>query len=219
MQKSLENFPESLSLRVREVRALAALGRVGGVNRVIDELQFLQSRGTMPDEVMLEAALELRAHGHAEASRAMADRLIAWCRARPSAAGVERERAALALALVLRGRDREARAAYGKLAAEHPDNPEYVGALALLAAGRGDRAGAERASEKLQIFPAPGLYGANTYQRARIAAALGEKDPAVGFLRQAFAEGLPFTVRIHQDTAFEPMRDYPPFRELLRPKG
>ena len=65
----------------------------------------------------------------------------------------------------------------------------------------------------------PRLFGANTYQRAKIAAVLGEEDHAVELLGQAFAEGMSFTLAIHQDSAFEGMRDYPPFQDLLKPKG
>jgi hypothetical protein len=41
----------------------------------------------------------------------------------------------------------------------------------------------------------------------------------VQLLRDAFAQGLPFDLRFHGDVNLEPLRDYPPFQELLRPKG
>jgi tetratricopeptide (TPR) repeat protein len=220
VQRGLESFPESFDLRRHEVSVLAALGRLESVNKVIDETLLLQSRGTTSGDVMLEAARELRAHGHLDASQAMANRAIAWYRARPSAeATTEDARAGLALALTLAARSEEARAVYEKLTADFPGKLGYRGSLALLAASRGDRAAAQRVSEELRLMERPRLLGANTYQRARIAAVLGERDQAVELLGQAFAEGMSFGLRIHQDSAFGGMRDYPPFQDLLKPKG
>jgi HEPN domain-containing protein len=34
-----------------------------------------------------------------------------------------------------------------------------------------------------------------------------------------FAQGYRFTIAVHRDPDFEPLRDYPPYQELLRPKG
>jgi len=220
VQRGLESFPESLELRELKARALAALGRLDEANKVADETLLLQSSDATPGDVMLEAALELRAHGHLDASLAMANRATAWYRARPSAeATTEDVRAGLALALALAARSEEARAIYEKLAADFPDNVGYRGSLAVLAAGRGDRVAAQRVSEELRLMERPGLFGANTYQRARIAATLGEKDHAVELLGQAFAEGMSFTLDIHKDSAFEGIRNFPPFVELLKPKG
>jgi tetratricopeptide (TPR) repeat protein len=220
VQRGLESFPESLGLRQYEARALVALGRLEGASRVVDESLLLQPRDTSPGDIMLEAAQELRAHGHLDASLAMANRAIAWYRARPSAeATTENTHASLALALTLAKRSKEARAAYEELAAEYPDNVEYRGSLAVLAASRGDRAAAQRISEEFRLMERPRLFGANTYQRARIAAILGEKGHAVELLGQAFAEGMSFALGIHKDSAFEGMRDSPPFQDLLKPKG
>jgi serine/threonine protein kinase/tetratricopeptide (TPR) repeat protein len=220
VQRGLESFPESFGLRGDEVGVLAALGRLENANKVVDEILLLQSRDTTSGDVMLEAAQELRAHGHLDASQAMANRAIAWYRAQPSAKAATKDaRAGLALALTLAARAEEARAVYEDLAAEFPDNVGYRGSLGVLAANRGDRAAAQRVSEELRLMERPRLLGANTYQRARIAAILGEKGHAVELLGQAFAEGMPFGLRIHQDSAFEGMRDYPPFQDLLKPKG
>ncbi len=220
VQRGLASFPESLELRELEARALAALGRLEEANKVVDETLLLQSTDATPGDVMLEAALELRAHGHLDASLAMANRVMAWYRARPSTeATTEDTRAGLALALTLAARGEEARAVYEKLAADFPDNVVYRGSLAVLAASRGDRAAAQRVSEELRLMERPRLFGANTYQRARIAGILGERGHAVELLGQAFAEGMPFALRIHQDSAFEGMRDYPAFQDLLKPKG
>jgi tetratricopeptide (TPR) repeat protein len=220
-QRGLEGFPDSLDLRASEAEAMAALGRVDDTKRVVEETLLLRPvRGRTPGEAALEVAEELRAHGHPDEAAAMAVRAIAWYRSLPSAETAKvNARADLGLALTLSGRTEEARSVYEKLAAEHPDDVKYRGSLGVLAAGRGDRPAAQRISEELRIIERPRLFGASTYQRARIAAILGERDRAAELLGQAFAQGLGFSLNIHRDTAFEGVRDYPPFREVVRPKG
>ena len=61
--------------------------------------------------------------------------------------------------------------------------------------------------------------GSHTYGRTRIAALQGEPELAVQRLREALAQGYGNVYGIHLDMSLEPLRDYPPFQELLRPKG
>ena len=63
------------------------------------------------------------------------------------------------------------------------------------------------------------LHGDPSHARARIAAALGDRQQAVALLQRAFAEGRPFDMDVHQNMDFESLRDYPPFPDLLKPKG
>jgi hypothetical protein len=60
----------------------------------------------------------------------------------------------------------------------------------------------------------PYIRGAHTYGRARIAAALGERDRAVDLLREAFAEGQALAWGTHGDYVFERLRGYAPFEQL-----
>jgi hypothetical protein len=106
-----------------------------------------------------------------------------------------------------------------ELAAERPDNIDYKGYLGTLAARRGDREEALRISTELESIDRPYLFGSNTYWRARIASLLGDRERAVALLREAFAQGREYGVYLHRDMDLEPLRDYPPFQELLRPKG
>ena len=57
------------------------------------------------------------------------------------------------------------------------------------------------------------------YCRASIAAVLGEKERAVELLKEAFAKGLTYGSYILADMDLENLRDYEPFKELMRPKG
>jgi len=63
------------------------------------------------------------------------------------------------------------------------------------------------------------LLGNHLWWQARIASLLGEKERAVGLLREAFSQGLTYGVYLHREIDLEPLWDYPPFKELLRPKG
>ncbi len=56
-------------------------------------------------------------------------------------------------------------------------------------------------------------------ERARIAAVLEDRDDAMDLLRRAIDQGVYDAYGLHRDIDFESLRDYPPFQELLRPKG
>jgi hypothetical protein len=106
-----------------------------------------------------------------------------------------------------------------KLRSEKPDDIDYLGYAGALAARRGDREEAVRISEKLKEIDLPFTFGAQTYWRARIAALLEMKEEAVELLRQSFAQGQWYDVFIIQEADFEPLRDFAPFKELMKPKG
>jgi hypothetical protein len=55
--------------------------------------------------------------------------------------------------------------------------------------------------------------------QARIAALLGERERAVTLLRRALDQGQRGNLFLHLDPDFESLLDYPPYRELIRPKG
>jgi zinc-ribbon domain len=105
------------------------------------------------------------------------------------------------------------------LAGEHPDDIDYQGCLGALAARRGDRDEALRISGELAAIDRRFLFGSHTFWRSRITALLGEKEQAVALLKEAFSQGLSYGVFLHRDINLEPLWDYPPFKELLRPKG
>jgi tetratricopeptide (TPR) repeat protein len=243
--RAIRALPDMLTVRGSKVRALAALGRVDEINRTIDESLEISSRSGSRSGLMVQAADELRAHGHPQAALQVATRAVDWLRSRPPAERAkESYRPALANALYSAERWDEARAIFQELSAEHPiaagykGPPEaqtsrdhvseslrisraidYLGALGTLAARRGDRREALRISDELARIDRPFLYGRHTYWRANIAALLGEKEQAIDLLRESFAEGNSYDVHLHRDMDFEPLWDYPPFIELLKPKG
>jgi predicted Zn-dependent protease len=168
-----------------------------------------------------EAALELQAHGQPEAGRRAAEQAVSWYRAQRSEAQSQPEyRYTLARALELLGQYGEADSLMQGLAAEDPGNVGYLGRLGVLAARRGDRAEAQRIDQALAGLSQPYLTGFPTYYRAEIAAVFGDREHAVELLRDAIAHGAvdPWE-HLHAEPAFAGLHGYPPFDEVLRPKG
>jgi tetratricopeptide (TPR) repeat protein len=219
-RQARDSFPEAISLSSDEVRVLAALGEIEDVNKVIDECLRMPPRPITPGGVMLQAAEELRAHGHLAASREVIERALDWSLSRPrEEAATETNRYGLARILYLAERWEEAKEIFEELHLEHPDNIGYLGYLGSLAVREGDSEQAKRISADLENVDRPYSFGRNVYWRACIAALQGDQEQAVQLLRDAFAQGLAFNIRFHRDINLEPLRDYPPFQELLRPKG
>jgi tetratricopeptide (TPR) repeat protein len=236
-QRGRDIYPHLLSLRGYEVRALVALERMDQTEKLIGEVlampyqwaPALPSTWASPGYVMLEAAEELRAHGHRDASLAMAGRALDWSQSRVGAeAKQEDTRSAIGDAFYQAERWEEANAVFTALAVKHPENLNYKARVGMLAARRGDRVGAMRIAEELRHLETPYLHGIHTFRSACILALLGEKDRAVALLREAVAQGSAntetsdaygygFIYRHSMD--LEPLRGYPPFEELIKPKG
>jgi tetratricopeptide (TPR) repeat protein len=231
-------YPHILNVRAYEARALAALGRMDEMEKLIDDMLTIPSEWAYPSccllraapaYVMLVAAEELRAHGNREESLKMAGRAVEWYRGRTGQeARLEDTRSGLGDALYQAERWEEARAVFAALAAEHADNIFYKGRLGALAARRGDRATAQRIAEELRRLETPYLFGNHTSRSARIIALLGDKEGAVALLRESVAQGagngdLPdsygygFIFRHSMD--LEPLHGFPPFEDLIKPKG
>ena len=123
------------------------------------------------------------------------------------------------------GRLDEAKVVLEGLLEDYPENILYLAQLGVVVARRGDREEASRISRLLEEADRPLMGPLNAsqtsaYQRAGIAAALGERERAMQLLRRSgpwlFVPG---SRRGHMDPRLEPLWDYPPFKELVLPKG
>jgi TolB-like protein len=200
-----------------EARALAALGRPAPAESRVDELLMLSAIGDVAYWI-IRIGDALAAHGHGEAAGRVYARAVHWLEEREFSADPPLQRS---YAEALRRTVRLAEAAR-HAEALHTRNPGARTAHALVgivAAQRGDRSLAERIEAELAAREDPYDRGANTYNRARIRAQLGDLDRAVELLRQAHAEGQPIAASIRMDPDLEPLRAYPAFRELVRPRG
>jgi TolB-like protein len=201
---------------VHALRAFAALGRVAELGPRLDALEARPAAGALALELSALAD-ELDAHGQPAAARGVRERVVALPRPEGPPAGTRAARAARGRALALLGRDADT--AFARLAAEQPDEPAYLAERGVAAARRGARADAERYDARLRALARPYDWGQTPYARARLAAALGDRDGALALLREALARGLPFGPALHADPALAPLRGDARFQALMRPGG
>ncbi|MGD8700743.1 MAG: BTAD domain-containing putative transcriptional regulator [Gemmatimonadales bacterium] len=215
-------IPRSLATLAYEVRALAALGRVDEVARRMEEALNYgpPQRALLPADIMQVAALELRAHGYDAAADKALRRGLDWCAAEPGEWATGASRRSLCGRLSYYAEEwTEAAEIFAALASEYPDEIAYGGYLAAVVLQSGDSMNARQQADSLARIERPYLRGDHTLWRARIYALLGEREEAVNSLRSAFAQGTQYGAYLHADPHFASLRDYPPFQEILRPKG
>jgi len=232
--------PTDFAVLAAEVRALAALGRVGDVNeRLVEAPSLPPQPGWSPADIALLAALELAAHDHRADAPGAGLWAVRWLEGRPAAEGRSvANRFRLARAYHVGGRVDDARRLLEGLAAEtargapdyasmrwiaaiagdRPDQLTPLGFLGVVAAREGNRTEALRLDRTLQAMSPRYLYGRHTMWRARIHAVLGERDAAVALVQEAFAQGYPRGGVMHLYPSLWSLRDYPPYQELLTPK-
>lgn len=157
----------------------------------------------------------------------MARRAVAWLRDLPHD-DPRRSPELFAKCLTYAGEWDEAAQIYARLADDYAGGAAEIPFRArcgVMAAVQGDRESARRISRELEALHRPYLFGQDTYQRALVAAQLGDRDQAVDLLRRAVSEGLVFGETttfagvFAEEIALEPLRGYAPFEELMQPKG
>ena len=88
-----------------------------------------------------------------------------------------------------------------------------------MAARLGNHDEAHRIADRLRDFDGFCSARNRTYERACIAAQLGENDEAVELLKKAVSQGYWGFWGMEIDPNLDPLRDDPKFVELMRPKG
>jgi plasmid stabilization system protein ParE len=225
--------PDEPTAVLLEIRALAALGRASDAGRLIDQTRATPG-GRQPGAGALfrEAALELRAHGWAEAAEPHLERAVEWYEERAGEGASDGLRRELARSLYDAGRLDDAGALFRDLAEREGGRVRPVGHhhghlqahldegyLAVIAARTGDARETERWCAWLEELDGPFLYGAQWFWRAAVAAVLDEGDRAVTMLRRAFSDGLPLEMFLHTDPHLLRLRGQPSFDALMRPRG
>jgi hypothetical protein len=215
---------ESNQLLKSFVPPLAALGQGRAVDSIVTEALSVPRRTT---EVFIVAIGELRRHGQSQWADSIARRFAEW-RPDPTQSSPVTRSAIHGYALLVANRNAEVRQALDT-AMRAGFYPSRVLAVAGVAAVRtGDLAAARTMSGELEKLTQPAVVGEASYGRAQIAAALGDRAEAVRLLRQAIGQGVPYyfgsqyisTVHIDDgDPLLAPLNGYPPFEQLLRPKG
>jgi TolB-like protein len=208
----------------REVRALVALGRTGDVERLIAESFSLELAGA-PTRLTYAAALELAVHAHADLAGEFARRSLdgegRWPDSlRRTIAAVNLRRTALRIL----GDHRAVAAIY-----DEQSRTRGAGGLAFRILGMrdrilmGDTTGAMALVDSARTQPLTafdgsdwGVVGAPRYYAAHILSLLGRKDEAVGMLRESLNGGWRLVPDEPLGWQWAPIRDHPPFRELVK---
>jgi TolB-like protein len=235
-----QHYPGVAAFFAAEIRAVVALGRAAEIVAIVTRAEQAAGNSNDTGSLLSQGAGELRAHGHADAARAMASRAAEYYKRRlDTEKPTPGLRDSYASALLMSGDCRQALPFRRDLTRQVPDNLAYQGsyATALVSCGpstRAARSGPPRATprgggsreEALKIADAlakierPYLRGANLHQRARILAALGDGEGAVRELQAAFAKGNRWNgSSMHLDVCWDPIRTYQPFVEWIKPKG
>jgi serine/threonine protein kinase/tetratricopeptide (TPR) repeat protein len=216
-----KHYPTGTGPYFTELYTLAALDRTMELRALIEEQTTLRGVGT-PAGVRRGAAEELRAHGHEDEAMALLDEAVRWYEGLPSDS-LNSIKEYYGLTLYYARRWDKAKSVYEELAKRSPKDSanghNYECYLGLIAARQGNRARAMEVSEWLRNLKTPYQRGGPTYERACIAAILGEKEQAVSLLKESFLQGSSFKIDLHKDFDLESLWDYPPFIEWLKPKG
>jgi tetratricopeptide (TPR) repeat protein len=224
VRRAREQYPDLTFFRGYEVGALAALDRVDDVRQILVEVED-QTRNYY-------VAPAVRAHGHIRLARETCAQWVQWLRALSAEEAARRgNRFALAFALYYADEWAEALPIAEELVAEFHDVQRggvrtldvtnYLGLLGVIRARLGDREGALDISERLAAMDTDEFLDLDnrTAWRAQIAALLGEHAEAVRLLQEKARQGWVYVPWLHHYAALEPLRDYPPFQEFMRPKG
>ncbi|HSE52625.1 MAG TPA: serine/threonine-protein kinase [Gemmatimonadales bacterium] len=200
------------------LRGFAALGRLAEVDSLLAAANRLPRDAAVSEgDLLRETAQELAAHGHPAAAARYWERSLL---ASPPG-GPDDPVPVVLRATTLYALERLADASGpldSLLRSMATPPPDAIGLRGVLAARQNDPARARTLGRRLAAISPRYNFGVPTVWRARIAAALGQRDSAVTLLRQAFAEGREYDLWLHRDQDLASLRDYPPFIELTRPR-
>jgi tetratricopeptide (TPR) repeat protein len=211
-------YPDRLQTVSEQLNALGALGR-------IDEAMALWHRsanmdpdwGGSPGVVLVRTGRTFSAHGYPEAAQRAFETAVDWfVNLPPEDLAVGSTGRWYARALYEAGRLDEAQGHLERMEARSPGDPANRRELGIIAAKRGDREEAMQVSDWLAGLDDLGMRSRSLW-RGMIAAQLGDREEAVRLIRVYFDEaGYSYWTMHH--SAFNSLRDYPPFQELMRPK-
>ncbi len=210
--------PDEHSVLNSELEALAALGRIDDIERLLEECRSLPPMEYYSYGGSLRLVARcLRSYGYKEECSPFLEEALEWYNSRPENERYQQrsDRGSTYYHLEMW---EDAGKIFEELNREFPENADYLGYLGTLAARRGDDENARLFSKQLADLDTPYLLGNHTFWRGCIAALLGEKEEAVIFVRESFEQGIDYS-RPQTDMDLEPLHDFPPYIELMRPKG
>jgi tetratricopeptide (TPR) repeat protein len=221
-RRAQKQFPNEAEVCISGLVPIAALGRVDQLETAMARCESLPGMGTgAPIAVRQVAASELIAHGHTDAARPLCDTVITLIRQLPDSSRFKPMNLASAFAQC--GRWADARPIYERELTRDPGSTQLIGHVGVAAGFLGDRRTAEAMIRRIPLATDSSAEGKGRKrqvlrQRARIAAALGDKEQAVALLREAVDLGTVPVFGFHRDRALEALRGYAPYEQLYRPR-
>ncbi len=224
-QQGLEVFPTDRGLLAAEARALIALDHRNAFDDLIKR-ELSVATGSVPADLLVEAAATSRAHGRPDVSRELARRALSLMDERMTDGDARHGGVLRARALVFAAELDAAQQVLERLcsmtdASEVVQWSEANGWLGAVAARRGDLETAEAMDRVLAEIDAPSQWGWPTHYRSAIAAWLGHRDRAMDLLYQSRAEGWASFSYLHDGhrVLFEPLEAMDDYQALLHPEG
>jgi DNA-binding SARP family transcriptional activator/tetratricopeptide (TPR) repeat protein/TolB-like protein len=205
-----------------EARALASAGRGDELNRALRDLEsYEKARKTMGFRLSL-LARELESSGvDTAASRHLHERAVQWFASVPPEERKRPERQLhTGIVLYRAGRYAEAKPYFERVVTDtslNYRNPNYdpLGFLGGAYGHLGDRVHADSIIEALLADQSPGTLSPALMWSARIAAALGDNDRAIGYLRRNLVLSGRGLVKHFDHADFDALLTYPPFLTLI----
>ena len=229
-RRARELYPNVPLPVLLEARALAACGRLGDLQRLMDHAAATPGSGEPTwGRLAREVGLVLRAHGHRDAARQWFDRSLEWFLANgTSGRSPASQRRDHALAHAYCGHVERAYELFVALLGDADDGVDRghhghlhphldLGFVGVLALQRGDPDEAASVARRLAASSERFHFGRHSYWLAVLAVAEGDSARGVTLLRRAFSEGLPHQIAIHVDPHLERLRGERTFAELMRP--
>jgi tRNA A-37 threonylcarbamoyl transferase component Bud32/tetratricopeptide (TPR) repeat protein len=214
------HYPRSPQLALGRVFALVALGRVDEVFSFLEDSLPSIPSSTPLGNTMRQVGHVLDRHGfHEDASRAWT-LSVRWFEDR---LGQDPEDRSLPLMLAHSlhrlGRLDEAEGFLGRSAELNPGRPSEPAFVGWISAQRGDLAEGRRVIDWLDAQEEASPLSVLRW-KARIAAAMGEKEEAVGYLEELAAHPNIYSLRLERRYFYIPhLYGYAPYEELYWPEG
>ena len=220
-------MPSDISALRGELHQLAALGDTAAFNRVLAEVTTATSNSRLfsfAGDVYLSSGQELMAHGNRELGLRVVGRAVEWFEAhREQVARTTDMGIRYAIALDALGRSGESIPVLKALAVRDTADSRIRGMLGRMYLAVGDSAGVKRELAWLESRSAAALQGTTTYERAAITVRYGPSrwEEAVRLLAESLRQGQGFGIRrrVHYFTDWQPLKDYPAFKQVLEPRG
>lgn len=219
----IRRFPESGDMYFLAGRALARLGQIPEMDRLVTTAPTRDDPLVGQSRMALGLWGELRVSGHADASERLIKRYAEQLDVKraDTASGSRYVRGCI---LWRAGRAGEARALLSALVATDTgmERLRDLAQLGMVEVKLGDRDAARRLEGELARATSPYERGRPKLLQAQIAAALGDRDRAVLLLRQGIGLGMglsSFRGALFGNEDLESLHGYPPFEQLLMPVG